>query len=91
MEKFNKNIIKEVNFDIWGNYSEPIKDKDKENLSSINNNIKPFSLYKKLNISKISNQRERKNIVDIIKKNNKLKFERYYNFSAKNKKLFSDN
>ena len=91
MEKFNKNIIKEVNFDIWGNYSEPIKDKDKENLSSINNNIKPFSLYKKLNISKISNQRERKNIVDIIKKKNKLKFERYYNFSAKNKKLFSDN
>ena len=89
MEKFNKNIIKEVNFDIWGHYSEPIK--DKKELSLINNNIKPFSLYKKLNISKISNQRERKNIVDIINKNNKLKFERYYNLSAKNKKLFSDN
>ena len=88
MEKFNKKIIKEVNFDMWGQYSEPMK--DKEDLSSKNNDRKPFSLYKKLNISKITNKRERINIVDIIKKNNKLKFERYYNFSAKNKKLLFD-
>ena len=88
MEKFNKKIIKEVNFDMWGQYSEPIK--DKEDLSGKNNGRKPFSLYKKLDISKISNKRERINIVDIIKKNNKLKFERYYNFSAKNKKLLFD-
>ena len=88
MEKFNKNIINEVNFDIWGNYSEALK--DKEDVGANNINTKPFSLFKKLNISKISCKRERKNIVDIIKKNNKLKFERCYNINN-NKELLANN
>ena len=55
-----------------------------------NNNIKPFSLFRKLNINKFDNKRERKNIVDMFQKNNKLRFENSYNFDSKNKKILSE-
>ena len=87
MEKFNKKIIKDINFEIWGTNSENMPYK---NQSEVNNNIKPFSLFKKLNISKLDNKRERKNIVDIIKKSNKMKFKRLYNLDLNDKGFFSD-
>ena len=87
MEKFNQKIINDINFDIWGSNSESIT-----NQSNITYNIntKPFSLFRKLNLSKLDNKRERKNIVDIIKKTNKLRYENSYNFSSKNKEILSE-
>ena len=87
MEKFNQKIINDINFDIWGSNSESIT-----NQSNITYNIntKPFTLFRQLNLSKLDNKREIKNIVDIIKKTNKLRYENSYNFSSKNKEILSE-
>jgi len=88
MEKFNQKIIKDINFDIWGYNSESIT--NPRNISYNNNNIKPFSLFRNLNINKFDNKRERKNIVNMFQKNNKLRYENSYNFGSKNKKILSE-
>ena len=85
IEKFNRKIINDINFDQWGNTSEIIK--DKYELSFNNGTNKPSALFKRLKFSKLDNKRERKNVVDIIKKNNRLEFERLYNFSDRNIKI----
>ena len=75
MEQFNRKIINDVNFNIWGNNNyENITNK---NISTDRNqDLNQFSFYRKLNKHKLDNKRERKNIVDIIKNNKKLKGEK---------------
>ena len=87
MEKFNKKIINDINYDVWGTNSENMLDQNK---SEINNNIKRFSFFKKLSISKFDKKRERKNMFDIIKKNNELKFKKLYNLDLSEKDFLSD-
>ena len=87
MENFNKKIINDINYDVWGTNSENMLFQNK---SEIYNNIKPFSLFKKLNVSKLGNKRERKNMFDIIKKSNELKFKKLYNLDLSEKDFLSE-
>lgn len=81
MQKFNLKIINDVNFDIWGNNSESILTKSYIN---INNIMKPSSLFKNINLSKIDSKRERKNIRDFIQKSDRKKFDNLYLLGLKN-------
>ena len=86
IDKFNLKILKDVNFDIWGNDSENILNNSELHAK---NKIKPFSLFKKLNLSKIENKRERKNIVDIIKNNKSFRNKNLFKLDSNNNYNFS--